>query len=783
MDGQSDESLYDYDYDHNHNHPAPSSSDASVPDSVASPNPPPEYNFDGAVDFSDSDQEPFDDELVGFQLAPAPRYYGHINASSDDASDLTESQTDSDQEQDQDPYVRGQDYYVHNHPYDHRGRRSSSLASLGRNSSVRDSSLASTVFFGDALPNVLVRASSSPEANAPSPSLSPSPSPSQTTSADSRSRSDPDSDSVSDSNSGSGSDLESDSAPASPQSQSSGSGSSTASAAHQGHGDPHFRGVPSRRLSDQVDINNNNNNNPRFSSLPRRPSLTPTIHPNRRLPRSQYQPQQNQNIRHYSLASTSSNSDSSSDEVGPRPTHPRHRRTAPSRNQNSSNISRIPPHADEDSSADDTTDDTESDTSVDAADDTVDGSEHSGDSEQSQESDGGSPEVLDLDPYPDSSDSDADEVQEQLQLLHRAEYLERRRAHRAARPANSWDSDIHFGLGANMDVDDELVEVIWDRQLDAQQPRRRQRAHHHNDQQGAGVDVIDLTGEPDSPVLRNRRPLRVDRINHNPDQQAPRNQARNPRRQMALNGRTPSLARSDGSILGNPAVIDLTGDGPDDPAREDRPDVNDFDNIPANRRLPVPVPGPQRNHRHSVELLGNLGGLGRGILGLRGLFPNFLAAHIGHPHDHLHDAEVQVIGAHPLGFHMNPDPLAGNPPEFNYQANGFGGFGGARRPTPKPDFMAPPAARPGFTRNTGLDQDTNEELVIVCASCDNELRYSAVGDDGDSRPTKKARTKKDREEHHFWAVKACGHVSFLCFFLRQRGECIPSIAPANISLL
>ncbi|KAF3765244.1 hypothetical protein M406DRAFT_356892 [Cryphonectria parasitica EP155] len=107
---------------------------------------------------------------------------------------------------------------------------------------------------------------------------------------------------------------------------------------------------------------------------------------------------------------------------------------------------------------------------------------------------------------------------------------------------------------------------------------------------------------------------------------------------------------------------------------------------------------------------------------------------------------------------MNANPLAGNQPEFNYQANGFGGLAG-RQPTPKPDFEPPPPARPGFTRHTGPDRDTNDEMVVVCASCDNELKYSAAAaDDDGARPAKRPRNKKDREEHHFWAVKGCGHV-------------------------
>lgn len=141
---------------------------------------------------------------------------------------------------------------------------------------------------------------------------------------------------------------------------------------------------------------------------------------------------------------------------------------------------------------------------------------------------------------------------------------------------------------------------------------------------------------------------------------------------------------------------------------------------------------------------------------IRGLLPGLLA------YSNIREADIQFIGAAPA-IPMNANPLAGNPPDFNYQANGFGGYGDARQPTPKPDFEAPPPARPGYTRDTGPDKETGEQPVFVCPSCDNELKYSPEdeGDDKDgARPAKRARTKKDREEHHFWAVKTCGHVSF-----------------------
>ncbi|KAH8158868.1 hypothetical protein CIB48_g9377 [Xylaria polymorpha] len=72
---------------------------------------------------------------------------------------------------------------------------------------------------------------------------------------------------------------------------------------------------------------------------------------------------------------------------------------------------------------------------------------------------------------------------------------------------------------------------------------------------------------------------------------------------------------------------------------------------------------------------------------------------------------------------------------------------------PKPVHEPPAPARPGFTRDTG------EDVVAICPSCDQELAYDPEGDDEPpSTPAKKPRSKKAMAEHHFWAVKACGHV-------------------------
>lgn len=484
----------------------------------------------------------------------------------------------------------------------------------------------------------------------------------------------------------------------------------------------------------------------RQSRSPRRPSLTPTIHPNRRLPQPQQLP----------VLDSDSDSDHSMEAV----LRPRELYRAPRINRGRASSAATPGRY------------------VDLSDE-----------EDDQPLAARRVSTVLLDIAEDSSDENRplaamprqSPQQQQQPLRPRQLHLQLDNPRRRPSPF-AWRQP---GAGAsNVDGDDELVEVVMEEQpVPAAQRQRNSRAR--NPQQGnvnggpanpANAEIIDLTEEPDSPdANHNHRPVRLQRVN----QPTP---PRHPRRHMAPNGRTPSFARSDGSSLGNggrarPAapIIDLTSDSPqvarhveldsdDDFADGNFMDLEARDNIPANRRLPAPVPNlAQRNRRRSAELLG----FGRMLGNFAGFLPGLLAG-FGAP-----DVDVQVIGAnrhnppaphhnhppHP-NFVMNANPLAGNLPAFNYQGNGFGGLGGAQGP-PKPLFEPPRPARPGFTRNTGPDRVTDEPMVVVCAGCDNELKYSTDDDDDGPRPAKRARTKKDREEHHFWAVRNCGHVSTL----------------------
>lgn len=500
---------------------------------------------------------------------------------------------------------------------------------------------------------------------------------------------------------------------------------STESSEDQGDPPRHNR----RQVSSALGIN--------ARASPRRPSLTPDIHPNRRLPRNhppsfaERRRQEQLHLQQHLLRNPFRAGPSSQPQSQPAPPYYR-------------------AYPVTDDSSDDESEDDQS-------------GEEQGDSPSSsdQSSDQDTLDQADESTEDEQQDDDEEEDEELRELDHwqiRA-YLGHRERGRG-RQIGQRRAGAEREEG--MDADDELVEVVYHQPappLNQQQRRQRQqqngRQNNHN--QGPAnsrepVHVIDLTEEPDSPVLQMNRPISIPRhdqqnhINLNDDNNshAARHQRRNPRRQMSQsNGRTPALARSDGSLLGNAAaVIDLTSDSPD----EER------EGIPVNRFLPLPMPQQQRNNQRGVE------SIGRGFMGnlpnfgnLRDMFMPRLGifAHLANAQN-----DVQLIeGVVPA----NPNPLAGNPPDFNYQANGFGGFGGGRPSTPKPDFEAPPPARPGFSRDTGNNRETDEEQVFVCPSCEDELKYAPEDDDG-QRPAKRARTKKDREEHHFWAVKACGHV-------------------------
>lgn len=338
-----------------------------------------------------------------------------------------------------------------------------------------------------------------------------------------------------------------------------------------------------------------------------------------------------------------------------------------------------------------------------------------------------------------------------------------RSARRAERRRNEG-----FGASTGM-IQDELVQVeVEGPQISgrgqSQSSRRRQTQSSGGPQRTRPVvpgrppaaAFIDLTEEPDSPEShRNGNGPSATNSRAGAGPSGPFNQftlpsistnttrhSNNPRRQMSLNHRTPSLTRSDGSLLGNRTapppqadVIDLTMD--DDPPAPARPN----NRPPVSRRhnrqfLPAIInPIDVDEERSDNTFLGILHRIGFGIG--TAFFGNTTAVTI----------DMQAV----------PDPLGGNRPNFNYQANGYNSGG---RTSSKPVHEPPAKAREGFSRNTG----SAGEDAFVCPACEEELAYdpdeegpASPGKGGP--PPKRARTKKDREEHHFWAVKECGHVS------------------------
>ncbi|KAK1751425.1 hypothetical protein QBC47DRAFT_81501 [Echria macrotheca] len=284
----------------------------------------------------------------------------------------------------------------------------------------------------------------------------------------------------------------------------------------------------------------------------------------------------------------------------------------------------------------------------------------------------------------------------------------------------------HRGQAEPASPGDELVEM----EVGARNRRGNRVRGPGGPEAGSGAAVIDLTEEPDSPgdvvVLPN-----------------PDNNIRN-RGGRSRNNATPSLARRDNSILGAPVpVIDLTNMDDDEPA-------------PA-RRAPRNRPGHAafEIQRHRAEAIIDLlrdedeaQGVGDALFGIVrrtwnirnglefGLFQRILSqpGEMERPNAARNNNNNRAV----------PNPLGENLPNFNYGANGY------NNRAAKPPYVPPPPAPEGFTRNTTSDQ------VAVCPNCDEELKYDPDEDKGP--PAKKARTKKDREEHHFWVVKECGHV-------------------------
>ncbi|KAK4215412.1 hypothetical protein QBC37DRAFT_281723 [Rhypophila decipiens] len=302
------------------------------------------------------------------------------------------------------------------------------------------------------------------------------------------------------------------------------------------------------------------------------------------------------------------------------------------------------------------------------------------------------------------------------------------------------DRRRNSGQQANPNPLDQLDQLFA---VEVEAPRRQNSAQRRTEGAGGArtasrsVPVIDLTGEPDSPAVP-RNTLTLPR----PGAPSMSSSGRShPRRQMPTNNQPPALNRRD--VVSN-VVIDLTGDDDAPSARTARQGARP-PRPPGHAAIPAhvqPVDLEAEEHRAGPPyIMGMLGQLRRFIL------PN-----------------ATGFGVGGLEFVIH-NPLGNNRPDFNYQANGYNN-GGRAEASNKPAHVPPPKAREGFTRNTsnGSSGGSDELDVLVCPACEKELAYDPDEEGGTSTPgkggpaPKKARTKKDREEHHFWALKECGHV-------------------------
>lgn len=237
--------------------------------------------------------------------------------------------------------------------------------------------------------------------------------------------------------------------------------------------------------------------------------------------------------------------------------------------------------------------------------------------------------------------------------------------------------------------------------------------------------------------------------------------------------RPPQLGRSD--AVGFADFIDLTEDG--------EPDLV----ITGVHRRSVLPPHPVRIHRNerpasrpvSVVARARSPGLfvprdpvlepprqqaafafgGGGVFGNH----NNILDHLGGGMNNLLGA-AQGVFDHVLFYHPGIGAAAAHqqmPNHMDYQANAF-----APR---KAEHVPPPAAKEGFTRSP------QESDTIICPSCEEEMIHRKDEEEPVARKGGKAPSKKDREEHPFWVVKECGHVSSIPILLNPYTNAIPGL--------
>lgn len=226
--------------------------------------------------------------------------------------------------------------------------------------------------------------------------------------------------------------------------------------------------------------------------------------------------------------------------------------------------------------------------------------------------------------------------------------------------------------------------------------------------------VIDLTEEPDSP-----------------DQP----QTRNPRRTNSQRASPPRLARSDNTLFAPAATfIDLTGESPDDGigAASPRHVHLRHHHLQPHPRHPRPHPSTRRPRPFSHDQLVELEFLD-GDTSFYGQFARGVHRMAG------------IIQSELLRSNLNRSQLDTSVPRLS---------------SPKPAMEHFPGTRGGFTRDTCSNPKDTDECVVVCPACNEELVYDPTNAPALASSAGTCRKRKRAPgEHHFWALKRCGHVS------------------------
>ncbi|KAK2629254.1 hypothetical protein QTJ16_000074 [Diplocarpon rosae] len=271
--------------------------------------------------------------------------------------------------------------------------------------------------------------------------------------------------------------------------------------------------------------------------------------------------------------------------------------------------------------------------------------------------------------------------------------------------------------------------------------RQRRISHPHNDPYlRASEEMAERSYSQLRPRLEHRASQTIIDLTEDAEELLgpPRDgQARNPL------PRPPHLGRSDAENMG--ALIDLTLDPPEQdviitgerqrqlplprlrqaPVAGSRAESPSFFMPVHNQHRPA-LPSVFAAAQTRIGAMLSGGGFGRAGPG-RGLGAELRA--------------MQNMMDHHLARHEH---LQAMPNIMDYQHAAF-----AER---KPEHVAPPPARAGYTRSPIGDE------VIICPSCEEELIQSNEMEEPIVKKSGKAPTKKEREEHPFWVVRECGHV-------------------------